>query len=75
MLTTGTPIATNCTSQQKSTADAQVEIAKAAVAEAKALEEETRLLSPKSERVSVFLPLKLLLQLPQLLQFQPVHLL
>ena len=32
------------TSQQKSTADAQVEIAKAAVAEAKALEEETRLL-------------------------------
>ncbi|AZC00188.1 HlyD family efflux transporter periplasmic adaptor subunit [Acinetobacter pittii] len=40
------------TSQQKSTADAQVEIAKAAVAEAKALEEETRLLSPISGTVS-----------------------
>lgn len=40
------------TSQQKSTADAQVEIAKAAVGEAKALEEETRLLSPISGTVS-----------------------
>ncbi|MCP5793066.1 hypothetical protein NL312_29530, partial [Klebsiella pneumoniae] len=40
------------TSQQKSTADAQVEIAKAAVSEAKALEEETRLLSPISGTVS-----------------------
>lgn len=40
------------TSQQKSTADAQVEIAKAAVGEAKALEAETRLFSPISGTIS-----------------------
>ncbi len=40
------------TSQQKSTADAQVEIAKAAVSEAQALEAETRLLAPISGTVS-----------------------
>ncbi len=40
------------TSQQKSTADAQVDIAKAAVSEAQALEAETRLLAPISGTVS-----------------------